>query len=439
MMIGSLHRALLLLFICAFAANSLAQQPVPASPQTESVIILNGTAHIGNGEVIRKAAIGMRDGKIDLVGKAGSAVAAQYDRVINADGKHIYPGFIAPNSTLGLQEIGAVRASRDQRETGQFNPNVRSLIAYNTDSRITPTVRTNGVLVAQITPRGGSISGSSSIVNLDGWNWEDAVLSADDGIHLNWPVKVNRRGWWAEPKPGEANKKYKAGTDKIKKFFTEAQAYSKSTEQKEIDLKLHAMRGLFDTTSTLYIHINYAREMIQAIDMAKDFGIARIVIVGGYEAHLVAEKLLQENVPVILRRVHALPMKQHEDVDLPYKLPKLLRDKGILFCLNNAGDMEQMGTRNLPFYAGTACAYGLEEEEAVAALTLNAAKILGVDSLIGSLEMGKQATLFISSGDALDMMTNNIEHAFIQGKTLDLRNHQKGLYERFKTKYENQR
>ena len=205
--------------------NAGMSQPTPAAIQTESVLILNGTAHLGTGDVLENAAIGLRNGKIDYVGFARSVDRARYDQVIEAKGQHIYPGFIAPNSTLGLQEIGAVRATRDDAEVGTYKPHVRSVIAFNTDSEVTPTVRTNGVLMGQITPRGGTISGSSCIVHFDGWNWEDAALRKVDGIHLNWPSTHHRHR-----KDGTIDirkrKTYDQQFREIQHFFEEAQAYA---------------------------------------------------------------------------------------------------------------------------------------------------------------------------------------------------------------------
>ena len=164
-------------------------------------------------------------------------------------------------------------------------------------------------------------------------------------------------------------------------------------------------------------------------------GVKKTVIVGGTDAWMVTDLLKENNVSVMVNRVHDLPNNEDDDIDLPYKLPALLQKAGILFCLENSGDMEQIHTRNLPFLAGTACTYGLTKEEALSSITFNAAKILGIDKQVGSLEVGKEATLFVSTGDALDIKTNNVEWAFIRGKKLDLNNEQKALNERYLQKY----
>lgn len=407
---------------------------VPAEPQQQRIVVKGATAHIGNGLLIENSAIAFEKGKIVYAGPANEYTPANGEQTINASGKHIYPGIIAPNTILGLVEINAVRATRDFGEVGTINPSVRSLISYNAESKITPTIRTNGVLVAQVTPRGGLVSGTSSIFNLDGWNWEDAVKKADDGIWVNWPRMFKRKGWWAEPGPTEKNSKYEENLHKLETFFNDANAYAKGKFD-ETDLKMEAIKGLFDGSKRLYINADFAKEITDAILFAKKHGVKNVVIVGGQDSWRVIELLKENNVPVILERVHSLPGRTDDDIDLPYKLPKLLHDSGVQFCLNYAGDMEAMGIRNLPFTAGTAVAYGLEKEEALKSITLDAAKILGIDKRLGSLEIGKDATLFISKGDALDMRTNNVEQAFIEGKQLDLDNHQKQLFEKYSSKY----
>ena len=233
---------------------------------------MNGIAHIGNDSVIQNSIIGIKAGKIVLVADATTAKIdpSGYDEVIDASGKHIYPGFIAPNSTLGLTEIESVRATNDFRETGTTLPNVRSLIAYNTDSKIIPTVRTNGVLLAQITPRGGLVSGTSSVVVLDGWNWEDAAYKIDDGIHINWPTIQSRKYLDEDnifPGPFEKNKDYIQQTNSLKKLFADAKAYNENQTKEEANLRFEAMKGLYNGTQTLFIHSNTVKEMVEAINL----------------------------------------------------------------------------------------------------------------------------------------------------------------------------
>ena len=425
----------LLVLVCSISLLAKAQQ-TPAAKQSKSVLILNATAHLGNGEIIENSAIGFIDGKITLVADARviRLAAGAYDVTIDASGKHVYPGFIAPNSTLGLVEIDAIKSSDDENEIGNMNPNVRSIIAYTADSKVIETVRPNGILMAQITPRGGTISGSSSIVQLDAWNWKDALIKENDGIHINFPSTFRRSGWWAEPGSIEANKDYAKQVLELSSFLSNAKAYI-GDHSKERNLVLESTKGLFDGNQSLFIHANEEKQIIDAVQFAKENGIKKMVIVGGYEAYKTAELLQKNNIGVLLKRVHQMPENDDHDINLPYKLAKLLLDKGILVGLENSGDMERMNTRNLPFLAGTCAAYGLDKEQALQLITSNTAKILGIDAQCGTLEQGKDATLFISEGDALDMRTNKLTNAFIQGRMISLETHQTKLNDKYKTKY----
>jgi len=404
----------------------------------KSTLISNATLHIGNDSVIVNSFVGIKEGKIVLVADATTAKidASAYEIKIEASGKHLYPGIIAPNSTLGLREADAVRASNDYDEVSGILPNIRAAIAYNTDSKIIPTIRSNGILLAQITPRGGLVSGTSSIVKLDGWNWEDALYKVDDGVHINWPRMMTRK---YDEDGGlittEKNKNYDKQTNDLIKLFADAKAYNSSANS-EKNIRFEAMNGLFDGTKNLFIHADNIKEITESIIAFKKAGITKIILVGGKDSWLITDFLKENNIPVIVSKVHDLPERAEEDVDLPYKLPYLLNKAGILFCLNNEGGMEAMGARNIPFLAGTAAAYGLTKEQALKSITLNTAKILGIDKTTGSIEVGKDATLFISTGDALDMKSNNVEKAFINGKEIDLNNSQKELYEKYKAKYE---
>tara|TARA_R110002096_G_scaffold109056_12_gene238705 strand:- start:26064 stop:27410 length:1347 start_codon:yes stop_codon:yes gene_type:complete len=425
---------LCLFSLCFFVTFKGEAQKVAASQQ-KAILILDATAHIGNGEIIPRAAVGFREGKIDMVLSAIDVRmdSSKYDTVIHLPGKHLYPGLIAPNTRLGLVEIEAVRSTRDFDDVGDYNPHVRTLTAYNTDSRITPTVRTNGILIAEVAPKGGIISGSSSIFALDGWNWEDALVQSDVGIHLNWP-NIPTRGLEKESEFKKAIEKYENHLKELNDFFKQAHAYQKVNFHLEKNLRFEAMKTIFEKKSKVFVHANLVQEITDAIYFFDGFDV-EIVLVGAYDSWLVADLLKDRNIPIILRRVHSLPMREDDPIDLPYKLPKILLDKGLLVALENSGRMEAMGTRNLPFYAGTAAAYGVSKEAALSMITLNTAIILGVDHRLGSIELGKDATLFISDGDALDMRTNQVILAFINGNRLDLTNPQIELYQKFTKKY----
>jgi imidazolonepropionase-like amidohydrolase len=424
-----------------------AQETVyPAKENKGSFVITGGTVHIGNGQVLENATIEVTNGKITKVGPAGSS--AKGDATYDAKGKHVYPGLILPSTDLGLKEIGAgVRASNDFQELGDYNSNIRSIVAYNTDSKFINVLKSNGILLANVAPEGGIISGSSTVVQLDAWNWEDAAYKMDAGIHVNMPSFITRRGGRGGGGgfpggfpggfggAGAGGDPLKAAFDRleeIKSFFRQAKAYSQEASHKETNSKLEAVKGLFNKTQKLFVHGDQAKQMLLAIDFVKEFGFD-VVIVGGSESYQVADLLKQNNVAVILGPEHSLPAMEDDDVDQPYKTPAALQKAGVLFALND--NNEETRYRNLAFNAGTAAAYGLTKEEALTAITLNAAKILGVDDKTGSLEVGKDANIVICEGDILDMKSSNVSAAFIQGRHVSLDNKQKQLFERYKHKY----
>ena len=426
---------LLSTLLLALTHAAMAQLPSPGKLPAKAVVLAGATAHLGNGEVMENAAIGIENGKITFViPMANIRLNREVADIIDVTGKHVYPGFINPNSTLGLTDVDAVRATRDFQETGTFNPVVRSVIAFNTESKINFTVRSNGVLLTQVTPRGGRIAGTSSIVHLDGWNWEDAVVLEDDGIHVEWPRRFARSGWWAEPGGVKPNEKYAEEVAALRDFLARARSYAEQ-DSKEVNLKMAACKGLFKGSKRLYLRADDAKSISDAVLFAQEAGILFPVIVGGAESHLVSGLLKERNVPVILERTHSLPANVDDDVRQPFTTPRLLHEAGIRFCFNYEGDMEAMGSRNLPFTAGTAVAHGLPYEAAVKALTGGTADILGLSGRCGTIAEGMDATLFVSKGDALDMRTNQVERAYIQGRELDLNDPHKQMYQKYSGKY----
>lgn len=420
----------ILLLFTTIGFSSLSQSP-------EKILLVNGFLHTGNGETLQSALIGIEKGKITLIKNslAYTIDPEKWDTIIQLNGKHIYPGFVAPNSTLGITEIDAVRATRDYDEVGTFNPHVRSQIAFNAESKVISTVKTNGVLMTQATPRGGVISGASSVMALEGWNWEDATVLKDDGIHLNWPETIDRGKWWEGDSKIEKSKNYDKKKREIYAFFKMAEAYSSTNNNNKKDARFEAMRNCFKGEQRVYIHANEIQQLVDVIDFSKEFNLTFPVIVGGYDAYLITRKLSDAKIPVMLVRTHSLPENENDPINLPYQLPFLLKKGGVKFCLQNQGDMEAMNARNIPFLAGTAMAYGLSEEDAVSAVSLWSCEIMGLSKNYGSLEKGKSATLFVSDGNALDMRTNNLFLGMINGKFIALNNTQKALFDKYQGKY----
>ncbi len=430
----------LLLIISSLCLNhlwSFSQETVyPAAAQKQDILINNGTIHIGNGTILENGNILISNGKI--AGVSSSAIPSTDAKIIDAKGKHVYPGLILSHSQLGLVEVNSVRATIDHTELGTINPSIRSVVAYNTDSKVINTLKYNGILVANIVPMGGLISGSSSVVQLDAWNWEDALYHADGAMHFYMPSLVARPNPFAlfagvDSKPAsDAVKVSLERIEEVKKFFRDAKAYLADTKTKQTNLKLEACRDLFDGKQKLFVHCDLVKEILTAIDFAKEFGF-KVVIVGGSEAWQIADLIKQQNMAVILSQQHSLPTSPDDDIDQPYKTAAVLHQAGVLIAINDE-DGQTRG-RNLPFNAGTAAAYGMGEEAALQAITLNAARILDIDDRTGSIETGKDANIVISEGDILDMRSSVIRHAFIQGREVSLENKHTQLYDRYKKKY----
>lgn len=414
------------------AISSYAQRIVPAPVQDSAIVLLGGTAHLGNGEVIENSAIGFENGKITFV---ADATVIRFDRtkvkIIDCGGKQIYPGIIAANTILGLQEIEAARATLDYYEIGEYNPSIRSLIAYNADSKVIPTIRSNGVLLSQVVPMGGVISGTSSIMQLDAWNWEDAEVKTDDGMHLNWPSYFSFQFTEGGVGSVAVSDKYDEQVMQIRNYFNEAKSWLAQPNHSETNIQFDAMKGVFDGSKTLFIHCDYVKEILNAVQFANDFK-CHLVIVGGCDSYLCTDVLKQNNVAVILGAPHSLPGNDDADVDQPYKTAYELNKAGVLYCLSLYGSWQQ---RNLMFMAGTTAAYGLTPEQALMSITSNTAKILNLPNY-GTLEEGKQANIIISDGDILDMKTQKVIMAFIDGRMIDLDNSQKEMFEIYKDKYD---
>ncbi|MFN8308766.1 MAG: amidohydrolase family protein [Chitinophagales bacterium] len=404
--------------------------PAPAAAQKERICIKGATIHVGNGTVIENGYLVFNNGVIENIFSAANVKTdATLGKVIDATGKHIYPGLIALNTVIGLGEIEAVRATNDASEIGGMTPEARAAIAYNTDSRVTPTVRTNGVLFAQAAPQNGRISGTSSVMQLDAWNWEDAIVKADDGIFMNWPSMFRMKGWWAQPEGYEVSKDYVKQVNELRQYFREAQAYASGSNTK-VNLRFESMRGLFSGSKQLYIRVDFVKEILNAISFAEEMGL-KPVIVGGKDSYQIADQLAQKKIPVIVSKAHDLPSYNDDDIQQPYKTPGMLMKAGVLTAISIDGFWQP---RNLAFEAGTAATYGLTKEEALQLITANPAKIAGLSQL-GTLEAGKSASFIISTGDVLDMRTSKIERAFIAGRDIDLDNKQTELYRKFSGKY----
>ena len=411
----------------------MAQNPAAGKSVAGVTVFTNAKIFVGNGREINNGSLVIENGKITSVSEGDISANYASAKKVNVGGKHIYPGLISPVNALGLTEIEAVRTTSDYQEIGQLNSNVRALIAYNTDSEVIPTVRSNGVLITQATPEGGLISGRSSVMYLDGWNWEDALLKADDGVWLNWSSKMTTSfDFTTGTREAKKNENYQTTVEELNKFF--AQAKLLATENNVYDnLKLSAMNGVLKGNDRLYIQIGNDKEALEAISFCVAQQIKFPVIVGAVYSETAINALKENNVPIIIPSTHRLPAKADSDVWEAYKLPAKLFGKGVLVGMHYNDSYWR--TRNLPFVAGTAVGHGLTKAQALSMITINNAKILGIDKEVGTLEVGKHATFIVSEGDILDMRTAKVTQAFIKGAEVSLDDKQKRLAEKYNSKY----
>ncbi len=413
------------------------QVPSPGEAQSQPIAVVNTTIHIGDGKVIADGTITFDAGKITAIGATGE-VGTTGHVIIDGEGKQVYPGFILPNTTLGLNEIASVRATVDEEEQGDINPNIRSAISYNTDSEIIPTYRFNGILLAQSTPQGGLIPGKSSIVQLDAWNWEDALVREDDALHLSWPRRFRRQFDYDTYTVKQVeNKSYDDEIRVITELFKDAEAYQSIDNPAIENLKLAALEGLFTGDMSLYFHSEDPKSMIEGISYLEELGVKKITCITGSGALMIADFLSEKNVPVIVANLHVLPEHPDNPVMQPYEVPGRLVKAGVKVGLGYEAGMNA-NSRNLPFLAGTAAGHGLDKEVALQLITKNNAEILGIADMYGTLEAGKSATLFVSEGDALDMRGNVLLHAFIDGREIILPAMQQRLYQKYYEKYASQ-
>jgi imidazolonepropionase-like amidohydrolase len=425
-------------------AAAAAQVMMPAPVQEQPVVLRGATIHTVTRGTIQNGTIVLERGKITAVG--GPEVAApRAAKIVDVTGKHIYPGLIDAYSTVGITEIGAVDVSNDINELGDFNPNVRADVAVNAESRHIGTTRSAGVLVAFSTPEGGVISGLSSALSLEGWTWEEMSMKGAAALNVRWPdpnARPRRFGGGGPPggrggPPQPAPKTYAEQVQEIKDWFAEARAYrdaAKAGQVTRTDARYAAMTPALDGAIPVVVAAEGASQINDAITWAKAEGV-KLVIRGGRDALVVADRLKAENVPVILTSTMAAPDRQYEGYDGAYSTPARLHAAGVKFAI--AGGSGGLYSYRLPWEAGVAVAFGLPEEEALKAVTINAAEFMGIADKVGSLEVGKEGTLLITSGTPLDM-TSTIIQSYIQGRETNMMDIHKFFFQKYLEKIKQQ-
>ena len=437
-MISLLHRlfyshAILGLMLVSMRV-SIASDQIPGAPQRKPVLLQGGTIHTVSGDVVVGGDLLFDGGKIKQIGK-GLDVPEKAE-VVDATGKHIYPGMIDSLSSIGLVEVESIRASVDTTEVGNLNPNVRAVVAFNPDSETIPVARANGVLSAVTVPSGGLVSGRAAMMMLDGWTWEEMTLKPDVGMIVNWPrfgaVRMGR-GAAAEGESSEAGDRLAP----LHFLMREAKAYGLLLDAdavEGVDLRLEAMQPVIRGEMPVLVIANTVKQIQTAVAFCNQYQL-KMVLVGGADAHLCAPLLKESNVPVVIASVYRLPSRRDAPYDAIYALPAQLEAAGVRYCIGTDGRFGASMVRNLPYHAATSVAFGLSESQAIRAVTLSAAEIFGVADSIGSLDAGKDATLFVADGNILEIPTQ-VTHAWIQGRKVDLSSKHTQLYDKYKVRYE---
>jgi imidazolonepropionase-like amidohydrolase len=428
-----------LVLVLIFASSTRASEEVPAPPQAKPIAIVGATVHPVSGPDIEQATLIFENGKITAVGKDLSIPSSA--EKIDATGKHIYPGLMDATSDLGLVEVSAVRATRDVSEAGSVNPNARPEVAVNPDSEMIPIARANGILLTGVAPEGGVLSGSMAVIQLDGWTWEDLTLRAPVAIVMNWPNMSPIQAWWMQDSPKKQLEKRDEALKNMRQIFDDARAYQASkkantspTSRPSYDARWDSMIPLLEGKIPLIVRADEMQQIESAVAFAAREKL-KLVIEGGYDAATCAELLKAHNVGVIVGAVQRLPMRRGDDYEDPATLPARLAKAGVKFCIS--GKDNPTTIRNLPYHAAAAVAAGLSHDDGLKSITLWPAEIFGVADRVGSIEVGKDATLIVTDGDPLQTPTH-VEQAFIQGRKIDLNDRQQRLWRKYQQKYKQQ-
>jgi len=417
-----------LLPICCLllALPAAAEGPVPGIRPAGPLTLTGAVIHPMSGPPIPEGVLVMEKGRIVAVGPAGTVQPR--GEVVPAEGLHCYPGLIAAGTTLGLTEIDQVRATRDDVETGDFHPEVKAATAFHPDSELLPVTRLSGVLLVLSVPRGGILSGRASLMRLDGWTREDMAVREEAGLVLRWPRMAPFRG----KKKAEREKVRLRRLRALEEIFTRARAWGGlPAAERRGDLRLESLQAALEGREPVLLEADGAEAIRQGLAFCLSWGL-RPVVVGGAEVDQALDLLKAAHGAVILRPGLGLPLRRDDPYDRRFTLPARLKREGIPFAIAaSESPFEAPHQRSLPFHAAAAAAFGLDREDAVRSITLWPARILGVEDRLGSLEPGKEATLFLADGDILQPATRVVQ-AWVAGAEIRLESKQERLYRKYR-------
>ncbi len=414
--------AMLFLSLSLYGSITLAQTPAP--PQKGPVAITGGTIHTITNGVIEEGSMLFEDGIITAIGQNISI--PEDAEIIDATGKQVYPGFIQGRSTIGLMEIARIQESTDLQETGAINPNIRAQVAFHPASAHLPVAALHGVTTVVPAPRGSLIAGMTAAMMTDGWTWEEMTLREGLGMIIEWPSVRDKDDYARETALLED------AFNKAKRYQRARQAAADNPDlHHPLDVRWEAMKPVLEGEMPIIITAGEMRQIQAAIAWAKKENL-HMVLAGSRDLDLVASQLAEQNIPVMLTGVISSPARDWEGYDEGYRIPRKLYEAGVDFFIT--GDASAASTYRIHHHAASAVAFGLPEEKALRAITFDAARILGIDDLVGSLEKGKHATFMITDGHALEMSTRK-EQVFIQGREIEMLDKHKRLYQHYLEKH----
>ena len=403
----------------------------------ETILFRNATIHTVTDGVIPDASILVKDGTITEIGQNLKNARKRADKIVRLNGAHLYPGLIASTSSLGLVEINALRQTRDYREVGSYTPDVFSWVSVNPDSELIPVARANGISHFLAVPEGGTVPGVSGLMATAGWTVENMAVKPLAALHVAWPgMSLSATG---SRKPADQQKQAKERVQKIDEFFNQAEAYAKAKKATPKDRfkpvpAWEPMIPFLKGDAPIIIHAAQAPTVKSAAEWAAGRGYKNTIIAGGRDAWRVAKTLAKHKTPVIYESTFDQPGRDFDPYDIQYKAPELLRQAGVTVAISmGAGSFATSNVRNLPYAAAQSIAFGMPEAEALKAITLTPARILGVGDRLGSIQKGKEATFIAVDGDIFDIRSN-VQRMWIAGKEVSLESRHTRLYEKYKAR-----
>lgn len=400
----------------------------PPAPKTVYALTNARLVTVSQG-VIENGTLIIKDGKIAALGKA--ITVPQGAEVIDCSGKSIYPGFIEGGSRVGLTEVGSLPETNDYDELGNITPQMQALTAINPNSELIPVTRVNGITTSLALPAGGLFPGTAALINLHGYTPQQ-MFAGFKGAVLNFPSTA-RGGDWDRRSDEEIERTYQKALEELNNFWQQvveyqriSAAYKSGQRTPEYAPELQALVPVIQKEMPLLIEVNAAKDIVAALTWVKAKGV-KVILMGVAEGWRVADQIAAANIPVITGPVLTTPTRESDRYDRAYANAGLMLKAGVKVALRT---MANENSRNLPYHAGFAAAYGMGRDQALRAVTLTAAEIFGVSNRLGSLDVGKDATFFVTDGDPFETKTQ-VHYLFIGGYKVPLTSRQTDLYQEF--------